>query len=136
MTTNATTWTPYRTNAAVRSHGRLAFSRRTLRALIAGATPLLFAIAWLAVRSGVHRRDDVALANANLEARAIQREAVGWRTWHPFGCPTLVDLRYPPTHADPWNASYTIECTATTTTVFSAGPDRTYFTADDPRYPK
>jgi hypothetical protein len=137
MTTRATTLTPYRTNAAVRSHGRFAWSRRTIHGLIAcGALPLC-AIALLAVRAYVHQRDDVALANANMEARSIQRSAAAWRTGgHPFGCPTLVDLGMHPMEVDPWNTGYTIVCSGTTTAVRSAGPDRTYFTADDPRYPE
>ncbi len=66
----------------------------------------------------------------------LQRKAVAWRSAHPLSCPALVDLGVSATHADVWNTGYGIECTATTTTVRSAGPDRVYFTADDVKYPE
>jgi hypothetical protein len=133
MTTSATTQTPYRTNAAVPSHGRLAFSQHAIRLLIACAVVLFFATLWLATNRRAQRRIDVV--HAMDEAKRLQLEAVDWRSVHPVSCPTLGDLGVPATHADPWNMAYAIECTTTTTTVRSAGPDRTYFTADDPRYP-
>lgn len=133
MTTYATALTPYRTNASARSHGRLAFSRRTLRVLVALSLCALVSGALVYGALGISRRNEIAAEN---EVKAIQRDAVWWRSVHPSGCPTLADLRLPPTHADPWNTGYAITCTAKTTAVFSAGPDRTYFTADDPRYPK
>lgn len=133
MTTIATTQTPYRVNAAVRPRERLALSRRVVGMLVALPLAALASGALVYGVTAFHVRDEIAATN---EVRAIQREAVSWRVVHPLGCPTLADLRLPPAHADPWNTAYTITCTEDTTTVFSAGPDRTYFTADDPRYPK
>ena len=136
MTTTATTETPYRTNAAGLRRGSFTWSRRVRLVIVVVLIVMLVPAGFAIYRILANRRGEIAVANSTLEAKRFQREAVAWRSTHPLSCPTLADIGESPMAADVWNTGYAIECTATTTTVRSAGPDRTYFTADDLRYPK
>jgi hypothetical protein len=89
------------------------------------------AVASFVGRTFAAKRNAIAFTNARYEAERIQKKAVAWRSSHPLSCPTLADVGESPIQTDA-----RIECSATTTTVRSAGADGKYFTADDPRYPE
>lgn len=75
--------------------------------------------------------------NARTSAHAIQAAADLWRVDHADDCPTAAQLEADgelspsSTIDDPWGMPYVIDCTSSTTSVRSFGPDRTDGTADD-----
>ena len=71
-------------------------------------------------------------------AHVIEIAASDWRAEHAAGaCPTVADLKADRNldpladDVDAWGHPLTIQCTATTTTVLSAGPDGAASNADD-----
>jgi general secretion pathway protein G len=77
------------------------------------------------------------IQNTKTRARTIQAAVVAYKLEHGADCPDVAALQKTDIldsttdHNDAWSRAFTIECTASTIHVWSAGPDGATGTEDD-----
>jgi len=78
---------------------------------------------------------------ARTQCNAIRMATLLYKSAHPGGCPTVVQLEadgeLDPSFSgtDPWGSSFKVQCTREDAACTSPGPDRTLGTPDDIREP-
>ena len=131
--------------AIKRSQGTRGGDGLAIAGIVTGFVSLLFTILAGLVMvplfvGGVHGYQKAQIDIATSSTRTIESAAELYRISNPTTCPTVTqlkadgDLSSSSSTTDPWGMPYEIECTGSTITVTSYGPDKTKGTSDDVRY--